>query len=106
MSIQTVAGSYAIRWAKTAPKGSTVYCVLRHVSQSGMMRVIDLIVIDNGQPRYLRSLVDDPRWPYKVHRKHDGFTVNGAGMDMGFALVYDLGRIFHEDGYYFNHQWL
>ena len=97
---------YAIDWAQSAPKGSTVYCVLRHVSRSSMMRVIDLVVIDNGDVRYLRSLGDDERWPYKMHLKHDGFTITGTGMDMGFKIVYDLGLIFHGDGYYFNHRWL
>ena len=97
---------FALRWVKEAPERSTIYCILRHVSQSGMQRVIDLVVIDGDEPRYLRSIADDPRWTYKVHPKYDGFRVNGVGMDMGFSLVYDLGRIFHDDGYYFTHRWL
>lgn len=97
---------FAIEWVENAPHGAEIYLILRHVSQSGMSRVIDMVVFRNGQPRYLHSLADDPRFTFRYDSRRDGFKVQGAGMDMGFHLVYSLGQSFKGDGYYFTHRWL
>lgn len=101
--------------------GSTIYTVLRHVSRSGMQRRIDLYAINNGEPRYLSgyaaTLLD-----MKLSRE-GGIVTNGCGMDMGFDLVYSLGRCLwpngtdkphgyrngepdSDGGYALKHQWL
>lgn len=66
------------------PKAN-VYVVLRHVSRSGMQRVIDLKVIDGDGDLCSLTLVgaDDYRFDYR----RDGYVVGGCGMDMGFALI-------------------
>jgi hypothetical protein len=70
--------------------GDTVYCVLRHVSRSGMRREISLFTkemrcIDGLAARALG---------YRIG-KRGGLVVTGCGMDMGFHLVYNLGwRLF------------
>jgi hypothetical protein len=81
---------------KIIPPGSTVTCILRHVSRSGMFRIIALCVCDNGEPRDISSLAakatgigyDDNRY---------GLKMGGCGMDMGFAAVYDLSRALYRD---------
>lgn len=98
--------TYATEWAQSAPQDSEVLCILRHVSQSGMTRVISLAVIDNGDIRFLGSLDQDPRWPFRWDSKRSGWIVRGAGMDMGFHLAYTLGQTFHGDGYYFRSRWI
>lgn len=97
---------FAIEWVETAPQGSTIYVVQRHVSASGMSRILDPFVIVDGDIRYLRSLADDDRMPFKHNTRtpHAGFVVRGCGMDMHFHLVYAIGRAFRGDGYHFGYR--
>ncbi len=84
----------------TAPRvkpGDTVY-ILRHRAASGMSRVIDLFVINDGEPSMLGFWVAGALGlPYD--RKREGIKVNGTGMDMGFHVVYELARVLWPDGY-------
>ena len=78
--------------------GQEVLCILRHVSRSGMQRVIDLKVIENGELRGIgwtaaRAL------GYRHDDKRDGVIVDGCGMDMGFSLVYNLSSAIWRDGF-------
>ena len=78
--------------------GDTVYCILRHCSASGMMRVIDFIVIKDNRPVRLSIYICDLLgMPY--HRKYHGVAVRGCGMDMGFGVVYDLGCALWPEGF-------
>lgn len=75
--------------------GFTVYTILRSVSRSGMSR--------NISPVYL-SRNEAGAWPYNIAWKagraidapvvesmgHFAVKIGGAGMDMGFHLVYNL----------------
>lgn len=76
------------------PPGTTVYTVLRSVSRSGMSRVIDLYVIQDGEPRWLsgyaRHVLD-----YRLAKQDRGLCVSGGGMDMGFHLVHSLSYALH-----------
>jgi hypothetical protein len=86
-------------WVKP---GATVYCVLRHVSKSGMTRVIDLKVIDTTDEKRpvvhigfnVAKALDMP-----YDREREGIKIGGCGMDMGFALVYDLSQQLYRDGF-------
>lgn len=89
------------------PKGSTVYTVLRHVSDSGMSRQISVVAILGK---------DDVRHPnYSAHKAlgyhlkngfNDSLTVKGCGMDMGFEVAYNLAYALYGDGYALKHSWL
>lgn len=77
--------------------GSEVYTIVRHVSPSGISRVIDLYVLVHdeytGKPKmrcigYLAALVTG----YKLHPKHSGLNVGGCGMDMCFHVVSRLSE--------------
>lgn len=84
------------QWIKP---GDTVHCILRHVSKSGMFRVIDLVhITQDGAIKALgynaaKTLGD------KYDPEREGIRISGAGMDMGFALVYNLGSTLWPDGY-------
>jgi len=87
-------------------RGDTVYTVLRHVSQSGMMRHISVILITNHGKRLLY-----PDW--HVSRilgyplaKDQGIRVGGCGMDMGFHVVYSLSMALFKEGYALDHRWI
>lgn len=79
--------------------GQEVLCILRHVSRSGMQRVIDLKVVN------ARGEIEGIGWSAalalsdRYDRKRDGIVIGGAGMDMGFHLVYSLARTLWPDGH-------
>ena len=76
--------------------GDTVYTVLKHVSRSGMMRHIQLKIVRDGDIcdityHAARAMGDSIA-------KDGGIRVAGCGMDMGFALIYDLGMTLWRNG--------
>jgi hypothetical protein len=84
------------------PPGSEVRTVVKHVSRSGMGRVIDVLAIKPAQnsdaPRIISvghdvARVLDSRFDFD----HDGVWVEGCGMDMCFHLVYTLARALYSD---------
>jgi hypothetical protein len=77
--------------------GDTVYTSLRHVSRSGMSRWINMYAIIDNEPVCIDhevKILED-----QAPQKHDGVYVGGCGMDMGFALVYNLSHYLFKDGY-------
>ncbi len=97
------AESYAADLRTRIKPGDRIYTVLRSVSRSGMFRRISLFYMGkeaDGTP-YLSSLDwacnkfgMGERWG-----KGEGIGVGGCGMDMGYHLVYNLGRILYPDGF-------
>lgn len=87
-------------------KGDTLYTISRHVSSSGMTRVIDVVKPERGEMVWLGyNIAVVMGLPYD--RKRNGVKVEGGGMDMGFALIYDLGAIlFGRNGQSLNQRWL
>jgi len=79
--------------------GDTVYTILRQVSRTGMSRQISVVVSD-GQggflhPNYAVALAIGA--PLGRSGGSDAIRMSGCGMDMGFALVYELShRIYPE----------
>lgn len=78
--------------------GDTIYTTVKHVSRSGMMRVIDVHLIENNEPHWISYLVSKVlEWGFD--EKKEGVRVSGCGMDMGFHLVYTLSSILFRDGF-------
>jgi hypothetical protein len=77
---------------ETLNAGDTVYTVLRGVSRSGMMRWIDLYVIENGEPRRVTHLASRADVGSGYDNKREALKMSGCGMDMGFAAVYEMSR--------------
>ena len=65
--------------------GDTVKTILRHCSRSGMSRSISPVV-DGSDVSWLvaRALGDT------IDQNNGGIKMGGCGMDMGFALIYNL----------------
>lgn len=78
--------------------GMTVYTTIRRVSRSGMQRVIDAHLIRDNEPWWIGRLVAFA-CGYRYDDKNQGVVVSGAGMDMGFHLVYCLGQTLFPDGF-------
>jgi len=112
------------KWLKP---GSTVYCVIRGVAKSGMSRKIDFYTITGKRMQYLSGYISK-LLGYR-RDKDQGLHVSGCGMDMGFAVVYELshtlwpkgfkvtdktphrngtpnGQIDEDGGYALRHEWL
>jgi hypothetical protein len=100
--------SYAYNVLVDLPEGTEIQLIVRHVARNGMSRVIDALVIDAGvgRPVYLRSLANDFPDRLKMDRTHDGFKVNGTGMDMGWHLVETIADVMGRPVFYFRHHYL
>lgn len=75
--------------------GDTVYTKLDHVSRSGMSRRISLYIVcraKKGEPARILNITNQAAiaMDRNVSDK-SGIQIGGCGMDMGFALVHDLG---------------
>lgn len=104
------------KWLKP---GDTVYTILRSVSRSGMQRQIGIVLLLKGDDG---SIIDlHPNFSvskatgYRLAAHDDAIVVNGGGMDVGFDVVYNLGRVLfpeittdgHKDGgYSLKQRWL
>lgn len=91
------------RLREIVPPGTTIRCVLRHVSRSGMMRRIDFYApgadADGSvSMNFLTGLISKA-CGYPFPRDGSGLKVTGCGMDMGFAVVYDLAATLYPDGF-------
>lgn len=85
------------------PNAPKVYAIIRSVAPSGMSRRIDFYTITNdynGKPMmqfltgYIAQVLD-----YKRSMEKDGILVKGCGMDMAFAVTYELSMLLYDNGY-------
>lgn len=85
------------------PPGTEVRTILRHVSRSGMLRSISVIGLDCNDEAghamhdwsgFVAATVGSP-----FDRNNGGVRRTGAGMDMGFDLVYSLSRRLYPNGF-------
>ncbi len=90
-----------VQLRKICPPGTTIYCVLAHVSRSGMQREIKFYTITSGK-RHGRDVQDIAWLSGYMSRvlgyrrgKRDGLIVSGCGMDMGFHVVNSLSYALH-----------
>lgn len=78
--------------------GDTVHMIVCHVARSGMSRHISTLIVKNGQIRDITYLVAEAL-DYRRDIHDGGLVVTGCGMDMGFEVVYNLGRALWPQGY-------
>jgi|SRR6185503_12807943 len=82
--------------------GDTLTTVLRHVSRSGMSRRIDVYKFSpeptsqGGVHRHWLSPLISRACGYSM--KNEALVVGGCGMDMGFAVVYDVSQALYGRG--------
>ncbi len=78
----------------------TVYTDVKHVSRSGMSRIIEsYITIDNQIETLPPYLLDNAGFYVKRAKNGEGWNMGGCGMDMGFALVYDISQFLYPQGF-------
>lgn len=74
----------------------TIYCVIRHVSASGMSREISLYSVDN-EKRMIGISYTAGKIIGWGQGKLGGIKVRGCGMDMAFHTVYTLSSILYDN---------
>ena len=74
--------------------GDTINTILRHTSRSGMSRSISLLKGDQDISYFAALAMGD-----KIDQKNGGIKIGGCGMDMGFALVYNLSYALFPQGF-------
>ncbi len=81
----------AERYVK-AVKQRRMICVIPHVSNSGMSRVIRFSEMNSnkGQGWVLNFYAFFKALGYKESKSHDGFVISGCGMDMVFHTNYSI----------------
>ena len=80
--------------------GDTLHTILRSRSRSGMSRRISVVAVDrtDGSLLYLDGNVAHALGR-SLSPKREGIRMDGCGMDMGFALVYELSRAMFPTGH-------
>lgn len=74
--------------------GSTAYTNVTHESRSGMSRSIEVYRVKGSEIRDVSHLVAEALG-YTFDTRNGGVKMQGCGMDMGFALVYNMSRTIH-----------
>jgi len=78
--------------------GDTVYTSLKHVSRSGMFRVIETLISREERIVDISSAVC-LILGNTYNNRHGGVPIGGCGMDMGFDIVYRLSYALFPDGF-------
>jgi len=79
--------------------GDTIRTIIRHVSRSGMMRRISPILIRDGSDFHIDHPVSIILNGKRDVYSGDGVRMDGCGMDMAWALVYNLSYCLFPDGF-------
>ena len=87
--------------------GDTVYTILDRVSASGMSRQVRVVLLScDGKneiaplhPNYAVGRALGLRHGKRNGRELDSLTMQGCGTDVGFELVYNLGRVLYPAGF-------
>lgn len=83
---------------KILKPGDTVYTILRHVSRSGMYRVISVIAKKDDELVCITGTILNLKG-MKWDSKHYGLGIHGCGMDVGFEVVYNLSYELFKHGF-------
>lgn len=85
------------RLSKLIKPGDTLYTILRHTSKSGMTRHIDVAIKGEMSPLYCISRETAALLDLRCNGS--AVKVSGAGMDMGYHLVYNLAYTLFPNGF-------
>lgn len=79
--------------------GDTVYHTVKHVSKSGMSRKITFFIADRKKKITCINWELSHALEYTRDKSNGALKVSGCGMDMGFHVVYSLGRVLFPKGF-------
>ena len=96
-------------------EGDTVFYIVKNVSNSGMYRHIDFYtfkvkdVFAEGEQRVQKVWLSgaiSKVLGYPLKEKTNALGVSGCGMNMGFAVIYNLSETLFGNGYKLNDEGL
>jgi hypothetical protein len=101
---QSERDEYIAKLRATLKPGDVLHTVLREVSRSGMSRVIDVYkfgVSNQGtvEKQWLSYWVAKACGFNFQRNGREGIKIGGCGTDMGFEIIYNLGRVLYPDGF-------
>lgn len=83
-----------VRVREWCPPGTTIYCILRHITKSGETQVIDFKVITNGEVLHIGyDVALAIGWSYD--QRYEGVRVYVVGMDAGHHAIHTLSYRLH-----------
>jgi hypothetical protein len=85
--------------------GATIYVLLRRKNKLGTCRWVEFYHLHDCQ---LKCITWDVALAIRGEycREHDALKVTGAGLDVGYASVRDLGDVLFGTGRPLTHKWL
>jgi hypothetical protein len=94
---------YRAKLREMLKPGDTLHTVLRSRARSGMYRTVDVYRLENGKDGKEPDLFRLTYWiakaaGLKYDDKHEAIGISGCGMDVGFEVVYSLGRSLWPNG--------
>jgi len=81
---------------KNLKLNDTIYCIIKHVSKSGMTRHIAFFYIGHNRPYWITHDIHQ-LLGYKMNKYHDAIVVGGCGMDMAWSVVNNLEGQINQD---------
>lgn len=84
--------------------GTSIFADVTRTSNGNMSRYIRFFITSENEKIEITQEVADSL-KTRMNRKY-GLLTHGVGMDMAFHRVYSLGRMLHNDGYYFDYRQL
>lgn len=86
------------RLRQLCPPGTTVWTSVKHVSRSGMSRLINAHVIVDNEPQWISGYIARAGL-FTFDKPREALRVGGCGMDMGFHVVYTLSQALYPAGF-------
>jgi hypothetical protein len=102
---QSERDEYIAKLRETLKPGDTLHTVLRSVSRSGMSRVIDVYHFYKDEKGEIRQewlsywIAKACGMSFQKDKNPEGIKIGGCGTDMGFEIVYTLGRALYPNGF-------
>jgi hypothetical protein len=96
--------SYGWKLLAKLPRGTKLYTIQKHRAASGMMAVLQVLVIQDGQLIDVR-VPEAHGWSISLADKYGGgYRVGGAGFDKSQHVVEGLSQLVHQSTSYFKYE--
>ena len=78
--------------------GATVYTILRHVSRTGNTREVSVVIQTPAGNMVHPNKAVATLTGMHLNKRFDAIVTQSGGMDVGFEIVYNLGRAMYPAG--------
>lgn len=89
---QAEIAEYLVKLREHLATVETIYTLNAHTARSGMLRCIRPFIITTDSRPWDITFMVARAGIGDASERHGGIEMGGCGMDMGFSLVYNIGR--------------